>query len=103
MKKPLSSSHPEVVQEWHPTKNGGLTPNEVSGGSHLKIWWKCPKGTDHEWQATVKSRTGSNRNGCPYCRGFKVSMTNSLAALFPKVAAEWHPTKNSGRTPEQIV
>jgi hypothetical protein len=41
--------------------------------------------------------------GCPFCAGKRASVTNSLAAFFPKVAAEWHPTKNGGLTPADVV
>ena len=33
-------------------------------------------------------------NGCPYCAGKKVGPLNNVEFLYPKVAAEWHPTKN---------
>ena len=47
--------------EWHPTKNNGLDPTDVTKGSHYKVWWlgKC----GHEWQAVISSRTRGV--GCP--------------------------------------
>ena len=39
-------------------------------------------------------RTGKNHNNCPYCSGRKVCFCNSLAKKYPKLALEWHPTKN---------
>ena len=48
---------PELIKEWHPTKNGELKPEEVTSGSNKKVWWKCEKGLEHEWQTTVNSRT----------------------------------------------
>src|SRR5216683_2044655 len=102
MLKPLSLSHPELADEWHPTKNGDLTPDKVVARSARKIWWWCAKGPDHEWQATLSNRS-NNGSGCPCCEGLKVSVTNSLATLFPLVAADWHPTKNGNLTPDKIV
>ncbi len=67
----------------------------------LKVWWKCPKGPDHEWDARIKDRVKGN--GCPCCAGRKLSVTNSLSALLPQIAKQWHPTKNKGRLPEQIL
>jgi ABC-type transport system substrate-binding protein len=67
-KIPLSESHPAIAAEWHPTKNGSLTPDQIVAGSHKKAWWKCPIGPDHEWWAYCYTRT-SGRGGCPYCAG----------------------------------
>lgn len=100
-KEPLSVTHPDLAAQWHPTKNADLTPNDVTHGTNTRIWWKCPKGPDHEWQATVERRTTGS--GCPFCNSDKVSVTNSLAALFPQVAAQWHPTKNGNLTPDEVI
>ena len=99
----LASMFPEIAAEWHPTKNGALTPADVVPGSNAKIWWKCPKGEDHEWEATLSSRTGRQKTGCPCCHGVKVSVTNSLTSVFPEIAAEWHPSKNEDLTPADVV
>ena len=45
-----------LLTQWHPVKNGPLTPRQVSYGSRQKIWWLCPKG--HAWQAAVYTRVG---------------------------------------------
>ena len=98
----LSTRHPAIAAQWHPTKNGKLRPEDVAAGSHRKAWWKCPKGPDHEWHATVANRTFGGR-GCPACAGQNVSSTNSLSSLYPLIAAEWHPTKNGAMTPADVV
>ena len=100
-KQPLSVTHPELAAQWHPTKNGDLTPDQVVAGSHKKFWWKCPEGPDHEWPASGANRVGGK--GCPACRGLQVSVTNSLSAQYPDLAAQWHPTKNGCLTPDQVV
>jgi hypothetical protein len=94
------SDIPELVAQWHPTKNGDLKPENVSSGSGKKVWWKCPEGPDHEWPAIVTNR--SRGRGCPYCGGKVVSVTNSLTR-FPDLVAQWHPTKNGDVTPDQVV
>ena len=89
MKKTLEN-YPQLKKEFHPSKNENLKPEHFTKGSDKKIWWKCTK--DHEWQAIVGNRTrGQN---CPYCSGKRVSKENNLKVLFPKLAKEWHPTKN---------
>ncbi|MBT3959964.1 MAG: zinc-ribbon domain-containing protein [Gemmatimonadales bacterium] len=98
----LATKAPEVAAEWHPTKNGELTPDQVVAGTPRKVWWICDRGPDHEWPATVASRTGQGV-GCPFCTHNKLSVTNSLEALFPEIAAQWHPTKNGDLTPADVV
>lgn len=95
----LQSKNPEIANEWHPTKNGALQPNEVAEHSNKYVWWLCPKG--HEYKAMINMRTGDNRKrGCPFCankrilRGF-----NDLETICPEIAAEWHPTKNGNLKP----
>ena len=59
----LAQTNPALAAEWHPTKNGSLTPLDRSAGSHDKAWWRCSLG--HEWRASITSR---NRGyGCPTC------------------------------------
>jgi len=96
----LASCYPELAAQWHSTKNGDLTPDQVLKGSHQKVWWKCPNASDHEWEAEVRTRVKGN--GCRYCAGQKASITNSLARRSPEIAAQWHPTKNGTLTPEQV-
>ena len=97
--KSLSIENPELAKEWHPTKNGKLTPNDVTPGSGRKVWWICNKG--HEWMALIGDR--SNGNNCPYCSGHRVCKDNCLATLNPKLSQEWHPTKNGKLTPNDVM
>lgn len=92
----IAARYPELAKQWHPTRNGKRTPAGVAWGSGKKVWWKCPRGEDHEWQATPNSRTNRSDlgNGCPFCRGLRISKTNSLAIAYPAIAGEWHPTRN---------
>jgi len=98
----LKSLNPKLAEEWHPTKNGKLTPSDVTNGSSKKVWWKCHKGIEHEWKATIKNRQKEN-SFCPFCIGRKVSLTNNLLARHPEIAKEWHPTKNGTKKPEEFT
>ena len=80
-----------LLREWDAEKNGGLTPSDVSFGSHQKVWWQCSKG--HSWQAKVYSRSAGS--GCPYCTGRKEVPENSLAVQVPSLEAEWDAEKNA--------
>lgn len=97
----LAVSHPELGKQWHPDKNGDLTPNDVTGGSWLKVWWRCPTDHAHEWLASIGNR--SRGAGCPFCQGQAVNGQNSLRSKNPIVAAEWHPTRNGELTPDHVT
>jgi len=57
-------SNPKAASEWHPTKNGSLTPRDVVSNSHRKVWWLCGV-CGHEWESTVNNR--NKGNGCWQC------------------------------------
>lgn len=96
----LQTVYPEIAQEWHPTKNGDLSPGEVAPHSNQYAWWKCVEG--HEWKAKINNRT-SNHCGCPYCQGtLPIEGENDLAVSFPEIAKEWHSEKNFPLTPEKV-
>ena len=86
---------PTISREWHPIKNGKLTPRDVSLYSHRKVWWICHN--DHSWKAAIYSRTAGK--GCPYCNGRFISREKSLAIKNRSLAREWHPTRNGNLTP----
>ncbi|WAC50297.1 zinc-ribbon domain-containing protein [Frigoribacterium sp. SL97] len=94
----FATLHPELAREWHPTKNA-TSPHRVRPASNMKYWWLGPCG--HEWPASTDSRTRYG-TGCIYCHGQVVlSGFNDLQTLHPRIAAEWHPTRNAPHTPEK--
>ena len=98
----LATTNPELVAEWHPTKNN-ISPYDISKGSTKKVWWlgKC----GHEWQASPNDRTHSTHRltGCPYCAGNKILKGfNDLATTNSQLAAEWHPNKNGNLEPSKV-
>ncbi len=96
----LATQLPALAKEWHPTKNGALTPKDVVPGSRRKVWWICPKG--HEYQAMISSR--AQGSGCPVCAGKKIIPgENDLASQYPTIAKEWHPTMNGSLTPDHVL
>ena len=98
----LSTVAPELAAEWHPKKNGKLTPRNAVAHSRRIVWWKCGGGPDHEWSAAITNRFKRGTR-CPMCVGRRVSVTNSIAHSFPEVAAQWHPTKNRPLQPDRIA
>lgn len=96
----LAQNNPELAKEWHPSKNGQLSPNEVMTGSKDKVWWQCKNG--HEWQATVYSRNAGN--GCPFCANRTVLVGfNDIATTNPQLVKEWNFDRNSNLTPKDVT
>lgn len=84
-RKSVAEECPELVAQW--ATSNKLSPDKVSCGSHLKVWWVCEKG--HEWEAVVKNRAllGSK---CPYCEHRAVLKGyNDLQTLNPELAETW--------------
>ena len=60
---------PNIAKEWHPTKNGDLTPSNVTcGNDSHNMWWQCSINHSHEWQASIYNRL---KTGCPHCSSSK--------------------------------
>lgn len=98
----LAVVYPHLIKQWHKTKNGSLTPSQVTPKTNKKVWWVCENG--HEYFASIHNRTqqilragGTVKMGagCPYCSGNLVSDLNSLAIKAPHLLDEWHPYKNT--------
>jgi very-short-patch-repair endonuclease len=89
-----------LAREWHPTKNGSLTPKDVSPHSSKKVWWLCKK-KGHEWPARISHRFDGI--GCPGCSGKRATKENNLKKINPGLASEWHPTQNGSLTPKDVT
>lgn len=96
----LAKVFPLLAQEWHPVKNGDLTPKDVTAQSTKSVWWLCEK--KHEWQMQVAKRSVRGQ-GCPFCSGRRVSQEHCLAAIRPDLIPEWHPDKNTPLTPWEVA
>lgn len=97
----LASCYPQIAAQWHPAKNGKLTPQDVPAGSNRRVWWQCRLG--HVWQTTVYSRT-QEKTDCPYCTNRKVLRGfNDLRSRYPQIAAQWHPAMNGSLKPEEVT
>lgn len=96
----LALVYPDLASEWHPTKNSDLTPIQISAKASGKYWWLGECG--HEWEDYLHKR--ANGRDCRICSGKQfLGGFNDLATVNPSVAAEWHPTKNEDRIPEQFL
>lgn len=95
----LVDTHPELVKEWHPTKNTVL-PSQVTYGSLLKVWWvgKC----GHEWKSTILGRAGKRKFGCPKCKPSKKQklLLWIIQNIFPNEVIEFDYKDNNLRFPD---
>lgn len=102
-KKSLELSNPKLAKEWHPIKNGNITPDKISAYTNKKYWWRCST-CDEEWEAQVSNRqiNSNGEKGCPFCAGKKVGKNNSLQSKYPQLISEWDFVKNKELSPEKI-
>ncbi len=106
----LSSTHPELVSEWDQVKNSPLTPQDVTAGSGLKVWWICNE-CGHKWSAVIQTRTAGG--GCPECRRKKMAVfikkrslkqgVNDLASVAPELLGEWDFERNQSMDPTTVT
>jgi hypothetical protein len=102
----IIETHPEIVKQWHPTKNEELKPENFTFGSNKKVWWlcekKCPEGCLHEWEAFICVRCKEESTGCSFCSRRKTCIHNSIIETHPNIAKEWHYSKNGDLKPEMF-
>ena len=84
------TDYPNLVKEWHPTKNKDLNLSKLTYGSKKKAWWIGECG--HVWQSRINNRTSRN-TGCHYCNCGKNDLP--LSKTHPHLILEWHPEKNN--------
>jgi mannose/fructose/N-acetylgalactosamine-specific phosphotransferase system component IIB len=90
----LATLYPNLLEEWHPTRNEGLNPYQVSPKGVRRVWWQCKVNPNHVWDTFVRSRTETD-TGCPECARENLEKNLSVAALYPEIADEWNYEKNS--------
>ena len=97
----MLEKNPALAAEWHPTKNGSLTPADITEKRFANVWWECPK-CGYEWEASPNNR--SKGSGCPCCSGRVPQIgKNDLKTLYPEIAKEWDYEKNGELRPEQFL
>lgn len=82
----LSSKKPWLIDEFHPTKNGEITPDTLAPSSNKLIWWICKEG--HVWQSRPSKRKSkdSKSGTCKICKSFGFT--------YPELAKEFDQDEN---------
>jgi predicted nucleic acid-binding Zn-ribbon protein len=103
----LADRFPDLAAQWHPTRNGDLTPAMVAAKSGKRAWWLCPE-CGNEWDAQIGSR--AHGSGCKACATQQSAVTSSnskarrsLAEQDEELASQWHPTRNGDLTPADVT
>ena len=96
----LALACPDKAEEWHPTKNGKLTPWDVTIKSSKKAWWICNV-FDEKYKAIIRNRARPGRQ-CPVCNKKIVTRENSLGALYQDYEKEWDYEKNE-KSPYEVA
>lgn len=103
----LSERLPELAAQWHPTRNGELTPATVTAKSGKRAWWLCPD-CGNEWEAQIGSR--ADGSGCKACATQQSAVAyaipgpgQSLAEQDEELTSQWHPTRNDDLTPADVT
>lgn len=91
----------ELMKEWNYNKNININPNEITTGSHKKVWWKCNK-CEYEWQTTIYHRA-IRKSQCPACRNKIATSQNNLSVTHPKVLKKWNYIKNTDIRPQDVT
>jgi ssDNA-binding Zn-finger/Zn-ribbon topoisomerase 1 len=95
----LAEVRPDLAAQWHPTKNGDITPHDVTAKSTYKVWWIDENGNEWKQEIAVRNRSDVIK-GFPEQR--LLVNYNDLRTEHPEIAATWHPTKNGDAIPENF-
>jgi hypothetical protein len=83
---PFVADIPELLVQWHTTRNAGLDPKTLSIGSGRVAWWRCEHGHELESRICVRAKAR-----CGACAGRRAAPGSNVADCHPDLAAEWDP------------
>jgi len=89
------AAYPCIVNLWHPSRNGGMSPGDHMHGSKKRVWLQCHGcpacGEVHEWNTQAQDLT---RQGgdivCPACESRTSFCSCRSVAANERLAADWH-------------
>ncbi len=109
----LGGLYPELIDCWHPVRNGDIEITDVSPGSHYMAWWICYDaecGCVHEYKQIVylkisaykNYKDGKTNSHCVYCNGSMCDYHKSIKYLRPDLMEEWDYELNKKIDPETM-
>lgn len=96
---PMVADVPWMLALWDCSANQGLDPAKVKAGDNRTlVAWRCSE--SHSWSR----RPRTQKEKCGFCSGQELlAGVSDLATINPVLASQWHPTRNPGLTPEQVL
>jgi len=77
---------------------GGRCLSKTYHNAKERYLWECRYG--HRWETVAPSiKRGS---WCRYCAGKIATPESNLEKIYPRLAAEWHPTRNESLKPSDL-
>ena len=106
--KSIVVTHPSIAAEWHTSFNLPLTPDKVTSGMRVSVWWKCSI-CGESYQSVMYSRKAGR--GCPKCAKKLMGLaktaaairTNSLLEKYPQLIEEISLEDNPGIDISRLV
>ena len=100
-KRSILETNPEIAKMWDKEKNGKLKPDNYRAGSHVEVYWKCPK-CKNSFKREIRAMIDKNGK-CPICLKQKiVPGINDFATNHPYLLKELDYEKNVGINPKEI-
>lgn len=97
----LATKNPLISKYWNVEKNKILPSDVIYSSRSSEYQFQCPIAHDHHWKETPQN--ASQKLGCPFCLGLRISSTYNLAVLFPQIAKHWDYELNYPNIPENYM
>lgn len=99
MKRIPLSGYPDLVKDYKPSLNKGLSAESIGKSDTRDLWWECHV-CDKPWQAKVQNRVKGQQR-CPKCSSV-IPYEESLAGSCRPLAKLWSQDLNDGLGPEAV-
>ncbi len=96
----------DVIDYWDYDKNGKNTPEIISLGSSIKIYFKCKGNPKHTWYGKIRDfmTVDGNFKGCPYCNGVRAFPGETDLLTVSNMARKyWNFNKNPKLDPSKLL
>jgi len=98
----IATRYPLIGAEFHPENNNGADPRQILAGSTTSYNWRCPD-FNHVYPATPANRI-RGQSDCSICANKRFEPgINDIETVQPKLAEEWHPTRNARSAAETPI
>ncbi len=96
-KKTVREYSQEATRDWDNERNGKLTPDNLTIGQNIKVYFKCENNPLHRYDRLIGNTINKKGKyiGCPYCNGTRAFPGETdLFTVCPKAKEWWDIDKN---------